>query len=164
MTPNKSEFKGRHLAIMFLCFFGVIITVNFSMAYIAVTNWTGLVVKNSYVASQDFNRDLEAAKRQKLAGWSSDISYDAGTLEFNLKDANKKPVSATKVSAKIGRPAFEQLDHEVVFSTLGTGEFKVNNPLGPGPWRIVVSAEIEGQPYRRDVRLFVTSAGKGIIE
>ena len=49
------EFTGRHMLAIMLAFFGTIIAVNLVMAIFASRSWTGLVVKNSYVASQEFN-------------------------------------------------------------------------------------------------------------
>ena len=57
MSANR-ELKGKHVLTGFLLFFGVIIAVNFTMARLASTTWTRLVVKNSYVASQKFKSEL----------------------------------------------------------------------------------------------------------
>ena len=57
------------LSIM-LAFFGVIIAVNVVMATLASTSWTGLVVENSYVASQEFNRKAEESRAQAALGWN----------------------------------------------------------------------------------------------
>ena len=51
-TPER-EFTGWHMAITMIAFFGVIISVNLTMAILASSTWTGLIVKNGYVASQD---------------------------------------------------------------------------------------------------------------
>lgn len=163
MTNNR-QFKGYHLAIIMLCFFGVIMTVNFSMAYIATSHWTGLVVKNSYVASQLFNDELKAAKRQKELGWSSHFTYRLGNLTVGMKNAKGAPLHATSVKAKIGRPAFEALDHQVEFSSFSKGLFQVENHLEPGLWHVVLSADIDGAPYRRDIRLYVGEDGRGVIQ
>ena len=53
---KPAEFTGRHMLAIMLAFFGVIIAVNLVMATLASKSWTGLVVKNTYVASQQFNR------------------------------------------------------------------------------------------------------------
>ena len=53
-------FSGRHMLLTMLAFFGVIIGVNLTMAWFARSSWTGLVVENSYVASQEFNAKMEA--------------------------------------------------------------------------------------------------------
>ena len=45
-------FTGWHMLTIMLLFFGTIISVNVTMAWNAVTSWSGLVVQNTYVASQ----------------------------------------------------------------------------------------------------------------
>ena len=67
-------FTGRHMAIIIISFFAVIIAVNLTMAYFARSSWTGLVVKNSYVASQSFNRDAEIARQQQALGWQMTLN------------------------------------------------------------------------------------------
>lgn len=51
------EIKGWHVLTGFVMAFGVIITVNLTLAYQAVRTFPGLEVKNSYVASQTFDAD-----------------------------------------------------------------------------------------------------------
>ena len=58
------EFTGRHMLLIMLAFFGVIISVNIVIAVIANKSWTGLIVKNSYVASQEFNAKISDANKQ----------------------------------------------------------------------------------------------------
>ncbi len=76
-TPQPKPFTGRHMLFAMLAFFGVIIAVNLTMAVFATKSWTGLVVKNSYVASQAFNRELEQAKVQE-----SDLEMLAASSQF----------------------------------------------------------------------------------
>ena len=52
-------FTGWHMLGVIGLFFGTIISVNFYMAYQAVHSWSGLVVENTYVASQQFNAKVE---------------------------------------------------------------------------------------------------------
>lgn len=58
-TQKSRAFTGRHMLATILTFFGVVIAVNLTMATLASTSWTGLVVENTYVASQQFNRKAE---------------------------------------------------------------------------------------------------------
>ena len=55
---------GWHAAAIFGSFFGVIITVNLALAYSAVHTFPGLEVKNSYVASQEFDRRRTQRRRR----------------------------------------------------------------------------------------------------
>lgn len=45
------ELTGRHVLLMFVAGFGIIIAVNLTLAFSAVRTFPGLEVKNSYVAS-----------------------------------------------------------------------------------------------------------------
>src|SRR5690606_10441379 len=63
------EFTGRHMLLVMVAFFGVIITVNVTMAVLATRSWTGLVVGHTYVASQEFNERTERGRAQMALGW-----------------------------------------------------------------------------------------------
>lgn len=52
-----NEIKGWHVATVFVLAFSVIICVNLLLAFNAVRTFPGLEVKNSYVASQSFDKD-----------------------------------------------------------------------------------------------------------
>jgi nitrogen fixation protein FixH len=54
-TSEPGELTGRKVAAIFVVFFGVIMAVNFTMASFASSTFGGVVVKNSYVASQKYN-------------------------------------------------------------------------------------------------------------
>ena len=64
-TPGR-RFTGGHMLALVCGFFGVVIAVNLTMALFATGSWTGLVVKNSYVASQHFNEELMNAAARKM--------------------------------------------------------------------------------------------------
>src|SRR5690606_31679205 len=62
-TPRKGfVFTGWHMFGAMVLFFGVIISVNLYMAWQATHTWSGLVVKNTYIASQEFNGKVAEAK------------------------------------------------------------------------------------------------------
>lgn len=69
MTARKGEFTGRHMLAIMIAFFGVIIAVNVTMAVMAGRSWTGIVVEDTYIASQEFNsRVAEGRAQAALAG------------------------------------------------------------------------------------------------
>jgi nitrogen fixation protein FixH len=57
-AQTASGFTGRHMAITIVGFFLVVIVVNLAMARMATSTFGGVVVENSYVASQHYNRWL----------------------------------------------------------------------------------------------------------
>ena len=82
MASTQKEIKGGHVLAMLLAFFGVIIAVNMVMAYFANSTWSGLVVENGYVASQNFDENLAKAKAQEaLEGLALDNFVDLHRLQ-----------------------------------------------------------------------------------
>ena len=154
--PPK-EFTGRHMLYITLAFFSVIIGVNVLMAVVASRSWTGLVVKNSYVASQNFNAELAAAKSQSARGWTGAIGYKNGGLEFNVHDKSGRPVLLDDVVAHIGRPAYESEDRTLNLAMTSSGTYHVPINFEPGPWQISVRGHNEFGPYRLDTRINVAA-------
>ena len=154
-APHPRPFTGRHMLLAMLAFFGVIIAVNLTMAVLASTSWTGLVVKNSYVASQAFNRELEQAKVQAARGWSGAISYRDGSVVLSLTDKAGQPVLLDSTIVQVGRPAFEQADHRVVMVHQGNGVYHATDPLQPGIWQLSVRGTSSRGDYRLDTRLVI---------
>lgn len=162
-APNDArtgEFTGRHMLLIMFAFFGVIVAVNVTMAVLAGRTWTGLVVKNSYVASQKFNSELAAAKVQHARGWQSSLTYRDGVISFTLVDRDGQPVIYDDLMVHYGRPAFEQADRTVAFKHAGSGHYRVSAPLTAGYWSIRVSGGAGNKAYRRDSRLLVSSNAK----
>ena len=77
MMPR--QVTGRHVLLWMVLFFGVVVSANLTMAFFATESWTGLVVKNSYDASQLFNEDLDRAE-------GVEIDSGSGPAHFMIKD------------------------------------------------------------------------------
>ncbi len=163
---DEHPFTGKHMLIAMLCFFGVIIAVNLTMATFASQSWTGLVVRNSYVASQQYNERLAASREQAARQWQATIDYRDGSIEFKLTDKDGAPVHLTDASAEIGRPAYEAMDHEVALTYRSDGLYWAKDPLGPGVWQVAVTGNHEQGPYRIEARITVgqDEAANGIAK
>ena len=79
MTGIKApgRFTGRHMAAILIGFFAVVLAVNLMLARLASSTFGGVVVENSYVASQHFNRWLDAAAAERSLGWKAQASRRA---------------------------------------------------------------------------------------
>lgn len=104
------ELTGRHVLIIALCAFGVIITANLSMLFAATGSFPGLVVQNSYIASQGWNARADA---QHELGWSARISHDGGAVHVALTDSAGLPVLGTEPHLRIGRPTTTRDDRRI---------------------------------------------------
>ena len=164
MKVDQSEFTGRHMLAITVSFFAIVILVNITMALLASGTWTGLVVKNSYVASQQFNEELKAARSQQQLGLNSSLVYEDRELVFILKDKVGNPLKVSNLEMIIGRPAFEQADRKLALAQANDHTHKLGLELEPGIWSIQITGKAGGHSYRRDARLFVSNDGSGRIE
>jgi nitrogen fixation protein FixH len=145
LTLKSRHFTGWHMLGVLVVFFGVTIIVNLTLAYFASNSWTGLVVKNSYVASQHFNEHLANERKQASLGWSDEFTYKNGILTLRLTDAAGTPVKGETVHVVLRRPVAEQQDHEVRLVTTPDGQFTLRHELAMGVWAADVRVEIPGQ-------------------
>ena len=150
------EFTGRHMLAILCAFFGVTIAVNLTLAWFANSTWTGLVVPNSYVASQRFNEGLEEGRREQERGWQSSFDLDGGSLAVRLNDKAGAPLPGFDVSVAFARPAHEGEDHTVALVSTGDGRYEAAAPLAPGLWTAEVVVRRDGrQQLRRQYRFVV---------
>jgi nitrogen fixation protein FixH len=163
-APKPKQFTGWHMLAIMVVFFGGIIIVNIFLAMLATNSWTGLIVKNTYVASQEFNDHLASAHAQKERGWTSELSYTAGRLSASFLGIDKTPLFPDAISARIGRPTYEQQDQFISLNYVKDGIYASDIQLAPGLWQITLQADIKNIPYKREARLFVKSDGTGRIQ
>ncbi|ORE89993.1 FixH family protein [Aurantimonas sp. 22II-16-19i] len=154
ISPPR-EFTGRHMALVMGLFFGTIITVNLTMAYFAKTTWSGLVVPNSYVASQTFDADTARRRNEAARGWSAETSYAEGRFRLALADASGRPVTGAVVRVTIGHPVNATLDRTLTLTPTGDG-YEGETDLTPGRWEARLAVEAgELGAWHRDIRFSV---------
>jgi nitrogen fixation protein FixH len=155
MQQTSHLFTGRHMLMIMLAFFGVIIAANMTMVYYATQSWTGLVVKNSYVASQEFN-ETTARLEQAAADVHSVVAYSLGKVTLSLDDNAGQAVQASNVRVMIGRPSHEGDDRVIILSQKSNGVYEAEHSLGNGQWSGQVTADVVGHPpWQRPLRLLV---------
>lgn len=124
------RFSGWHAAAVLIAFFGVVIAVNLTMAVFATRTFGGVVVENSYVASQKYNDWLAAAERQQKLAW---------TIEPALDDQRRVTIALSidgaKVSGFARHPLGREADVPLTFVMEGN-EARTVNALPPGRWNI----------------------------
>jgi nitrogen fixation protein FixH len=153
MTTPK-EFTGRHMLIVMLLFFGVIISVNLVMAMYASSSWTGLVVKNSYVASQEFNEKAVEGREQAARQWVPLLELRSGFVSFQIQDRSGASIPLSKVSVTFRRPAYEAEDTTYKLTRQGDGAFGITVNILDGLWIVETSADFGGpHPYRDTKRV-----------
>lgn len=144
-TKTEGEFTGWHMLTIVLLFFGTIISVNIFMATKAIQSWTGLVVKNSYVASQQFNEKLDASHAQAQLQLKVSLTYKDGSLILMLANKHDVPVALEDVQISLSRPIGVKLDRTLKLSQIEAG-YAIVEEIPPGVWNVVIHALMPGQP------------------
>ncbi|HHY49334.1 MAG TPA: cytochrome oxidase [Alphaproteobacteria bacterium] len=128
------------MLLLILGFFGVIVAVNATMAVVASASWTGLVVENSYVASQQFEAKRLAHVEQQAAGWQAALTYTPGTARLVVRDADGRPVDLGEVTILINRPVGGHDDRRLTLARQGDGSYAAAVELPRGVWEALVTA------------------------
>ena len=128
------RFTGRHMLVVMLLFFGVIIAVNMTMAVLATRTFGGTVVDNSYVASQRFNAWLDEARAQERLGWK--VAAEVVDRRVVIDTGSLAEASVT-VTARhpLGRAA----DIVIAFTETGAGRHGARTRLPAGRWRLHIA-------------------------
>lgn len=148
----QKELKGRHVAMMFVGGFSIIIAVNLTLAYSAVKTFPGLEVKNSYVASQTFDENRAA---QEALGWSVLAEARDGKVILSVTDAEGAPVEVARLDATLGRATHVRDDATPDFRFDGS-RYVADADLGPGNWNIRMTAQAsDGTVFQQRVILHV---------
>lgn len=127
--------KGWHVLAGFVAAFGVIITVNLVMAAQAVRTFPGLEVRNSYVASQQFDSKRDA---QLALGWTVYADWQDGMVHLSITDENG-PVRVKDLHAVVGRATHVKDDVAPVFAFNGQ-VYEAPLDLGAGNWNVRMTA------------------------
>ena len=161
MNGQDSErpFTGWHMLAIMVAFFGVIIAVNLTMAYFARSSWSGFVVENTYVASQQFNRKAAEGRAQAALGWKPELTIAGGEIRYRLLDDGGEIVAASEVTAYFRRPVSDAQDRQAELVIQPDGSFSAPVDLGDGAWIVEIHSEAGiGHPYR-DVRRLSSQGG-----
>ena len=135
---TTGPFTGRHITMILVAFFAVVIAVNLLMANYAISTFGGVVVENSYVASQNFNKWLDEAQREKALGWTAEAKrMDDGRLAIRLIGA---PAQGVALSADARHPLGRIPDQMLRFQRQADGSFVSNQALPAGRWRLRIEA------------------------
>lgn len=134
--PMSKEFTGRHMLITMVSAFGVIVTVNLIMASFAIGTFPGTIVKNSYVASQDYNKQLAAAKDRVALQWQADMTFNGALLQLTVADKTGMSIQGLTLHGRAGRPASALEDQELALIETAPGTYTVPLTLPAGRWEI----------------------------
>jgi len=146
---------GRKVLLGMIGFFGVVIAVNVTMATLAVDSFTGVVVDNGYVASQQFNRWIARGEAEAAIGWRATASTPGGVPEVAVTDALGHPLAGASVTLHLHHPLRADDARRVTLAERGPGRYAAAAPLPRGQWEATVRIEKSGRVVHVRDRLVV---------
>lgn len=152
MTGWKRELTGWHVLAIMVSFFSIVIVVNLTMAFLARSSWTGFVVENTYVASQQFNQKAAEGRAQAALGWTAKLSIADGKVSYRLVNSVGDVVASKHVTVNFRRPAYASEDQKVDLISQPDGSLSAPVDVRDGMWIVEIDAQAGlVHPYR-DVR------------
>lgn len=131
---KEFELTGKHVLAIVVTAFAIIIGVNLFMAYSAIGTFPGLETENSYLASQQFDKQRAA---QEALGWDVSARVDDETLILDIKDVAGGPVVVKSVYGLLGRATHVKDDQEPAFVQNEAGAYVAQvGKLGGGNWNL----------------------------
>lgn len=156
MTPQtKGLLTGRKVAVIAALSFGVILGVNILLAVTAVRTFSGMVVDNSYVASQHFNEMRDA---QVALGWTVTLEERDNVMHLAFTDATGAVLRPATLQVTLGRPTTTRDDQTIDLRETPEG-YAGAAPLNPGAWRIEINATAaNGTAFHQSRQLYIKAA------
>lgn len=147
------RFTGWHMTAILIAFFGVVIAVNVYMARAAIATFGGTVVDNSYVASQEFNSWLAAARKQEAEGWTLSLSLDADRVV--MVDAKRRgdAPAALAASGTAIHPLGRVAPIALTFASGMDGRLVSRQALPAGRWLVRVAVRDGREQARAEAAL-----------
>ena len=141
----RKSFSGWHMAGILVGGFAVVVAVNLLMASLAVGSFGGVVVENSYVASQKFNGWLAASAAENQLGWKASIRRNGdGYLEVATEGAPEDLFVLAELRHPLGKTdtlRWELLPDE-------RGGFVSPNALPEGRWLVRLTLSADGEQMK----------------
>jgi nitrogen fixation protein FixH len=160
-TEPSRPFTGWHMLAILVAFFGVIISVNLLMASYASSSWSGLISKDTYVASQDFNIAAAKARRWEAEGFSGKFTVRDNILEYRLKGPAAAVGHLTEISAIFHRPVGDKQDFTIKLTKTSDGNFTSGHNLPVGQWIVDLAAIDKGDTvFHEAERIYIAEKKK----
>ncbi len=152
----------RWIPSLFVGAFLVVLAVNGTMIWIALSTFGGLATTDYYDRGRTYNETLAAAEDMERLGWQTDVASVAlggghYAIEVSLTQRDGAPVNGATLLATFVRPANEAEDLDISLTSHGNGVWSQEiAPPADGLWELRLLAERDGQISASSHRLVLT--------
>jgi nitrogen fixation protein FixH len=156
---NSTPFTGRKAFAVIGGGFAIVIAVNVALAVLSSRSHPGLVVDNSYVASQKFNSWLEQGRAQKALGWTVKATADPLQLRVTATNALGAPLTGLTALASLEHPLGAEPTRNLPLVETAPGIYSAPHGLTAGQWLSEVRLSRGNDRYYLATRLQIEKAG-----
>lgn len=156
---SSTSFSGRKTLAVFVGGFAVVIAVNLTLAVLSSRSHPGLVVDNSYVASQKFNGWLEQGRAQKALGWTVAATADPLKLSVTATNALGAPLTGVTAVASLEHPLGAEPTRNLPLVETAPGTYTAPHGLSAGQWLSEVRLQRGNDRFYLATRLHIEKAG-----
>ncbi|WP_338080252.1 FixH family protein [Croceicoccus sediminis] len=144
-SAAKPRFTGKHMTAILVGGFGVVVAVNMLMATLATSSFGGVVVENSYVASQNFNEWLDRAEQSEALDYAvSPVHRADGRVTLTTEGVP----AGSQVTAIARHPLGHMPDEALTFVLTSDGTWASTRPLPEGRWTLRFDIKANGTQWR----------------
>ena len=156
---SSSPFTGRRALAVIGGGFAVVVAVNIALAVLASRSHPGLVVDNSYIASQKFNGWLAQGRAQKAMGWTVTATATPLALTVTAISPLGTPLAGLDVVASLEHPLGAEPTRNLPLVETAPGTYTAPHGLSAGQWRTEVRLSRGNERFYLAQRCRVAPAG-----
>lgn len=141
MTEIPARRSGGFIPWIYVIGMLVVIAVNGTMIYCAMSTWPGMAAEHPYQEGIAYNRELAAEKRQEALGWDLAPRLSRGLRGLELRveatDRQGQTLDGLKIEATLERPLGPSDTERVELKPVSAGTYAASlAPLATGQWKL----------------------------
>lgn len=159
-SPRRRQ-PGWWFPFIYVAAFLVVIAVNGTMVYFAMSTDAGLETENHYIKGIRYNAALEGARRQEARGWRVELDFQSpetrrAQINLTLSDRDGAPLRGAQAVLRAVRPVAKGHDFDIPLTPQGDGRLvgEAEFPLS-GVWDVKVRIDHPDGDYQDVKRVWV---------
>ena len=154
-VPRPRELRGRHVLMIVVGFFAVVVGLDIWFAVLAVQTFPGETSKTPYEDGLAYNHTLARRAREAALGWTITVAADTprGVVEVRATDGRGRPIQGGVVQAVLGRPATDIGQIHATLRQAGPGVYRAQTGAAAGAWNLKLQVrDASGQTLEAEGR------------
>jgi nitrogen fixation protein FixH len=150
--------RSRYIPWVFVAGFGLVVAVNGTMTWLAVSSFSGLYTSNPRERGMHYNAVVAEQKARDALGWRIEAVWraEAARLEIAAFDAAGRPLAGARAFVELVRPVEKRQPVDVTMTVVDSGRFAAHIDLPErGNWDVDVVIERDGRRFAQTRRLFL---------